>query len=105
MRQFWASAIRSWCYRCGGNHGDYHENDYDERSYEWYELAMRLDGWIPASQQFCHYCIIFLPNSVLALRYLTDELVCLDCLRLKQQRRPPSLIECTGCLVVQTHLD
>jgi hypothetical protein len=106
MRQFCASATRSWCYRCGSNHRDCHEDDDDERSYDWYELAMRLEGWIPASQRFCHHCLVFLPTFCFGSPILTiDELVCLDCLRLKQQRRPPDVIECAGCLVVQTQLD
>lgn len=102
VRQFWASARRSLCSGCGV----YHEDDDDRRFYDWYELAMRLEGSMSESLQFCHHCLVFLPTLCFGSPVLEiDTTVCLDCIRLRLPRRPSHLIDCEGCLFVQERLD
>jgi hypothetical protein len=79
----------------------------DEQFYDWYTLAMRLQGSWPEFLQFCHHCLVFLPTLCLGPQlFATDKLICLDCIRFRVEipRCPAHLTNCTGCLLVQERL-
>lgn len=94
--------LSSWSSGCRLNHGD-----NDEQFYDWYTLAMRLQGSWPESLQFCHHGLMFLPTLCFSPQlFATDKLICLDCIRFRVEipRCPAHLTNCTGCLLVQERL-
>ena len=110
MRQLWARPHR--CPGCGGCHSE--DDEYDDRTYSWFDLAMRIEDSMPESIQFCHHCLVFLPKSSFATAYpLTasdtsvgrDALACFDCLRLTDPRVQYDDEDCDGCEILQHLLD
>ena len=102
MRQFWARSRH--CPVCG----EYHDDDFNGGEYSWYELAMRLEDFMPDSLQFCHHCLIFLPKHSFATGDASAEIdpsVCFDCLRLANPRFRYDADDCGGCEVLQRLLD
>jgi hypothetical protein len=96
-RQFWARPY--WCSICTV----YHPRDDPDKMYNWYELAMRLDGSMLESLQFYHHCLIFLPKSSFDFRGTGGTLVCFDCLLLTKRRCWYD--ECDGCGILRGLLE
>ena len=110
MRQLWARPHR--CPGCGGCHSE--DDEYDDRTYSWFDLAMRIEDSMPESMQFCHHCLVFLPKSSFATAYplaeidtliRRDALACFDCLRLTDPRLQYDDEDCDGCEILQIFLD
>jgi hypothetical protein len=80
-----------------------YDTDDEERIYDWFELAMRLEDTMPERLRFCYHCLIFLPKASFCYPVAgIDALVCLDCLRLTESRCFYGAEDCDGCEILHS---